>query len=64
MICLTKLNGRPFVLNCEQIKTIEEMPDTLITLLNGEQLTVREPMSEVIERAIEYARRIRTFAMP
>lgn len=61
MIRLTRLNGRPFVLNAEQIKSVEEVPDTMIMLLNGEQVTVREPMDEVIHRAIEYARAIRSF---
>lgn len=61
MIRLTKLNKRVFVLNSEQIKTIEETPDTLITLLNGDQILVREPMSDVVRQAIEYGREIRTF---
>lgn len=61
MIRLTRLNGRPFVLNAEQIKTVEETPDTMITLLVGDQLVVQETMAEVIRRAVEYARLIRTF---
>lgn len=61
MIRLTKLNKRAFVLNSEQIKTIEETPDTLITLLNGDQILVLEPMSDVVRQAIEYGREIRTF---
>lgn len=59
MIQLTRLNGRPFVLNAEQIKTVEETPDTMITLVHGEQLVVRERMEEVVARAIEYARHVR-----
>ena len=61
MIRLTRLNGRPFVLNAEQIKTIEETPDTLVTLLAGGQLVVRETLEEVVAKAVEYARAIRTF---
>ena len=64
MIQLTRLNGRPFVLNAEQIKTVEETPDTMITLLTGDQIVVQEPMEEVVRRAIEYARRVRTFQVP
>ena len=63
MIRLTRLNGRPFVLNAEQIKTIEETPDTLVTLLAGGQLVVRETLEEVVAKAVEYARTIRTFQM-
>lgn len=63
MIQVTRLNGRQFVLNAEQIKIIEHTPDTLITLLSGDQYVVQESLEEVVERAIEYARRIRTFAV-
>ena len=62
MIRLTRINGRPFVLNAEQIKSIEETPDTLILLLSGEQVLVKEPMDEVVRRAIDYARSVRVFA--
>ncbi|MGD8454327.1 MAG: flagellar FlbD family protein [Phycisphaerae bacterium] len=61
MIRLTRLNGRPFVLNAEQIKTVEETPDTMITLLTGDQVVVREPLEEVVRRAVEYGRSLRAF---
>jgi len=61
MIRLTRLNGRPFVLNAEQIKTVEQTPDTMVTLLTGDQLVVRETMEEVIRRAVEYIRSLRAF---
>jgi len=63
MILLTRLNDRRFIANAEHIKTIEETPDTLITLLNGDQLLVKEPMAEVVRMAIAYHREIRTFQM-
>ena len=63
MIRLTRLNGQPFVLNAEQIKTVEETPDTMVTLLAGERLLVQETMAEVIARAVEYARMVRTFQL-
>lgn len=61
MIRLTRLNDRPFVLNAEQIKTIEKTPDTVVTLLNGEQYVVKESLDEVVRRAVEYGRSLRTF---
>ena len=61
MIRLTRLNGRPFVLNAEQIKTVEETPDTMVTLLGGGQMVVQETMEEVVARAVEYARMVRSF---
>ena len=63
MIKLTRLNDRSIILNAELIKTIEQTPDTLITLVNGDRLLVREDVDDVVERAIEYGRRIRTFGV-
>lgn len=59
MICLTRLNGQSFVINAEKIRTIEATPDTLLCCDNGEKLMVKEPLHEVIRRAIDYARVIR-----
>ncbi len=64
MIRLTKINGRPFVLNAEQIKYVEETPDTIVVLMNGEQVMVRESLDEVVRRSIEYGRSIRVLAPP
>ncbi len=61
MIQLTKLNGREFILNAEQIKTLEETPDTIVTLLSGEQMVIREKAQEVVRKAVDYLRTIRTF---
>ena len=64
MITVTRLNDSRFVLNAEQIKTVESTPDTIITLLNGEKLMVKESQDEVVRRAIEYASSIQNFAAP
>jgi flagellar protein FlbD len=61
LIQLTRLNGKVFVLNAELIRTIEERPDTTVTLVNGDTLIVKEAMDEVVRRAVEYARAVRTF---
>jgi flagellar protein FlbD len=63
MITLTRFNGNRFVVNAELIKTVEETPDTTLTLINGDRLLVKESMEEVVRRAIGYARQIRTFAV-
>ena len=60
MIILTKLNKATVVLNAEQIKMIESTPDTLITLINGDHMIVRDSVEEVVAKAIEYARCIRS----
>ncbi|MDT8901299.1 flagellar FlbD family protein [Anaeroselena agilis] len=58
MIKLTKFKSHDhdFVLNAELIETIEETPDTVITLTNGKKLIVAEGMDEVVRRVMEYRR--------
>ena len=58
MIELTRLNGRPMVLNSDLIKTAEASPDTMLTLINGEKLIVREEIAEVVERILAYRARL------
>ncbi len=58
MIELTRLNGRPMVVNSDLIKTAEASPDTMLTLINGEKLIVREEIAEVVERIVVYRARL------
>jgi flagellar protein FlbD len=58
MIELTRLNGSPMVLNSDLIKTAEASPDTMLTLINGEKLIVREETAEVMERVLAYRARL------
>ncbi|HWE03158.1 MAG TPA: flagellar FlbD family protein [Tepidisphaeraceae bacterium] len=59
MISLTRLNGQMFVMNAEKIRYVESTPDTVVCCDTGEKMMVREPLHEVMRRAIEYARIIR-----
>ncbi|HEV3199841.1 MAG TPA: flagellar FlbD family protein [Bryobacteraceae bacterium] len=58
MVRLTRLNHLPVVLNSDLIEHIEETPDTVITLTTGQILRVRETADQVIERVVEFRRRI------
>lgn len=58
MIELTRLNGNPMVLNSDLIKTAEASPDTMLTLITGEKLIVRETCADVTERVIAYRARL------
>jgi flagellar protein FlbD len=59
MIELTRLNEKPIVVNAELIRSVEENPDTTITLINGDRILVRESMNDVVERSIEYGQLLR-----
>ena len=58
MIELTRLNGRSMVVNSDLIKTAEASPDTMLTLINGEKLIVREEIGEVVEKVLAYRARL------
>jgi len=64
MITVTRLNGKPFVINADLIKVVEENPDTTLRLTTGDTLIVRESMKEVVELAIEYGRSLRKILPP
>ena len=59
MIQLTRLNDRPLVVNADLIKYVEQTPDTLVTLTNGDRLMVKETTEEVVRRVIEFGRTLR-----
>ena len=52
------LNGNPIVLNSDLVKTAEASPDTMLTLINGEKIMVRESCEEVTERVMVYRARL------
>ncbi len=58
MIEVTRLNGKPIMLNSDLIKMAEASPDTMLTLINGEKLIVREDLDEVVERIVSYRARL------
>ncbi|PAB61265.1 flagellar FlbD family protein [Anaeromicrobium sediminis] len=58
MIRLKKLNGKDFILNCELIESVENNPDTTITLISGKKIVVLEEDSEIIEKILKYKRKI------
>jgi flagellar protein FlbD len=58
MIRLTRLNSQPLTVNSDLIKFMEQSPDTLITLITGEKIVVRESAEEVLARLIEFRRSV------
>ncbi len=54
MIKLNRLDGTEIYLNSDMIEIIEEVPDTHITLSNGNRYLVREPAQLIIEKIVLY----------
>ena len=58
MIQLTRLNGTSIVLNSDLIKIAESSPDTMLTLINGEKIIVRESCTDIVEFVVAYRSRL------
>jgi flagellar protein FlbD len=58
MIRLTRLNHLPLVLNSDLIEHIDVTPDTVITLTTGQILRVLESAEVVLDRIVEFRRKI------
>lgn len=58
LIQLTRMNDTEFTLNADMIETVEETPNTVITLHNGKKFIVKESRQEVKNRVILYKKEI------
>ncbi|MBC7347736.1 MAG: flagellar FlbD family protein [Clostridia bacterium] len=56
MIKIRTLDGREIALNAELIERVENVPETVITLVTGKKILVRETMDEVIAKVVAYRR--------
>lgn len=58
MIELRLINDTHIVLNSDLIEFMEATPDTVISLSTGKKMIVKESVSEVIDKIIEFRRRL------
>lgn len=54
MIQVTGMNHESFTLNAEHIEKIEQVPESLITLVNGKRYIVIETPEEIIKKVKKY----------
>ena len=47
MIEVTKINGTKILINSNLIETVEETPDTVMTLTDGKKVIIKESRHEV-----------------
>ena len=62
MIDVTRMNGKQFTLNSDLIETIEETPDTVLTLTTGKKIIVKESIQKVKNLVKLYRKEI--FSIP
>lgn len=58
MIEVTRMNDTKYMVNAELIETVEETPDTVLTLTTSKKLVVRESSKEIRNRIIAYKKEI------
>ncbi len=58
MIDVTRMNGTILSLNDDLIETVEETPDTVITLTTGKKAMVKESRQEIKELVLKARREI------
>lgn len=58
MIELTRFSGDKFILNANMIESLEATPDTLVCLVAGKKLVVKETVEEVVLAVLEYERKV------
>lgn len=58
MIQLTRLNRHTLWVNSDLLKFVENTPDTVITLTGGEKIVVLEDVQTIVDRVIEFRRRL------
>ncbi|MCT4507994.1 MAG: flagellar FlbD family protein [Tepidibacter sp.] len=58
MIKVRRLNEEEFVINCDLIETVENTPDTVITLVNGHKYIVKEDVDTIIQKVKTFKRDI------
>lgn len=58
MIDVTRMNETVLTINSDLIETVEEMPDTVITLTNGKKIIVKESRQEIQNLVILYKKKI------
>ena len=54
MIVLTKRNGEKFLLNHNQIMTVEQIPESKIVMMNRDFYIVKETPEDIIQKIQEY----------
>lgn len=58
MIFVTKMNNEVVLLNNDLIETIEETPDTVVTLTTGKKFIIKESSKEILQKVIEFKMKI------
>ena len=57
MIRVSRRQHQPLVINADRIETVEQTPDTVITLSSGKRIIVDESADDVVALVVAYRQR-------
>ena len=58
MIEVMRLDGKKYWVNPHMIESMEKTPDLTITFLSGKKVVVKDSPEELIQRIVDYRRRL------
>lgn len=58
MVKITKLNGKEIYVNSDLIEFIETTPDTIITLITGKKVLVKDNVQDLLERIVDFKQKV------
>ncbi len=58
MICVTRLDGKPYWINPHLIESMEQNPDLTVTFLSGKKIVLKDSPEQLIQRIIEYRKKL------
>lgn len=58
MIELTRLNGQKIIINLDLIESLEETPDTVVTLTTGKKYVVLERRSQIVAAIVRFRKNV------
>lgn len=58
MILVTRFDGSTIYINPELIRSIENTPDTVITLTSDYKIIVRDSVEDILHRFLEYQQNV------
>ena len=58
MIDVLRLDGKKYWVNPHMIESMETTPDLTLTMLSGRKIIVKNSPNEIIEKIIEYRRKL------
>jgi flagellar protein FlbD len=58
MIAVTRLDGTSIVMNIDRIESLESVPETVLRLVDGRTVMVRESVEHVVDAVTRFKRAI------